>query len=652
MPYKTRVCGNKESTIALGPSENEPVVISVEPFTGPCQIHLKINEEAPVSILCAYLHQDGAFTVPLCVNALSRVPPKSYFVLVKEKEYYTVYFCLSHQDISASLCGTKDGMMLNLMSGTSQDASKVRHVLLCLKGEHVYETIQKAMKLALTLTGGMGKLLENKLAPPLWLDSLGWESGIAMGAEVSHQNIIESVKSLVESGYPPGFVLIDEGWQSLASNGKDKKGKKLLASFEADFARFPKGIKGVVDELAVLGVKYVGVWHGMMGYRGGIKAQLAKNYQLPCDDFGRYFLGCDLGRTFEFFYDYYGYLREQGVAFIKVGDQSSVADFCKGDIEVTVLYRNLQAAMQAAASVQFNSAHFNTECLRNENLFYWGNSRFARAAEDINVSTPDGVMLAIRNNLTNSLWLQNLMQPDYDAWLTNGEYSETLAIFHALSGSINVIGDPAGEHNTSLINKFVLPCGHILKADHPLTLCQDSIFFNPLEDKKIYKAFTYKGEYGIIAAFNLINGIRTLHGTVSPKDVEGLRGEQFALFSHHNGFVKLVGPDEEVAITLKPHQSDVFTLAPVHNGIAVLGGCSFFLAPGPLIEVHIEEESIHISAMVSTQLLIYCERQVLEVRRDDRAIPWEYDNRRHTLSIDSRARNTPGHAAYTITFEA
>lgn len=650
---KYRICSEKESSLAMELSLDDPVVLSVAPFYCKRQIYLKISEGNTFNALCAYLHHETeAFTVPLCVTSFEEIPSKSYFILIQECESFTVFFCLSHQDISVSLSGAKEGVVLNLTTGTSPDSEKTRHALLCLRGKHLYETIQNAMKLALTLTGGMGKLLQDKLAPPTWLNSLGWESGIAMGANVSHQNIMESVKSLVDAGYPPGFVLIDEGWQHLISNVKDKKGKKLLASFEADPIRFPKGIRGVVDDLAGLGVKYVGVWHGMMGYRGGIHSKLAEAYYLPSGPKKRYFLGCDLGHTFQFFYDYYGYLREHGVAFIKVGDQSSVADFCQGNIEVTALYKNLQAAMQAAASIQFNSAHFNTECLRNENLFYWGNSRIARAAEDIEASDPSGVKRAIRNNLTNSLWLQHLMQPDFDAWLTYTPQSEVLAIFHALSGSINVIGDPAGEHNKALINKFVLPCGHLLKADKPLTVCQDSIFCNPLEEKCVYKAFTFKGEYGIIGAFNLVNGSRTVHGKVSPRDVEGLEGDLFALFSHHNGFIKLIHTDENVAITLKSNESDVFTLAPVRNGIAVLGGCSYFLAPGPIVEVLIEDESIHISTLVSTRLLIYCERQILEVRRNGRTIPWEYDSKRYILSIDSRECNVSGQAFYTITFEA
>jgi hypothetical protein len=124
------------------------------------------------------------------------------------------------------------------------------------------------------------------------------------------------------------------------------------------------------------------------------------------------------------------------------------------------------------------------------------------------------------------------------------------------------------------------------------------------------------------------------------------------LFSYHNGFVKLVSLEEKVAITLKPTQSDVFTFAPLRNGIAVMGCYWFILAPGTISEVHVEEDSVHITSLVAAPLLLYCNRQILEVRRDGKAIPWEHDSKRFTLSIDHRKRIVDGHALYSILFEA
>lgn len=645
-------CSDRDSVVSLNLRENEPLVLTISPFVGRLQIIIDTKNQQPINLLCSHLHQETeSFTIPRCTSSFEGVPQQSYFVLARDKEHYTIYFCLSHQNIISSLSGNPLGLTLSLKARTSCEPDELRNVLLCLKGRKLHDTIRRAMEIALQLTGGMGKLLRDKLAPPAWLDGLGWESGVSLGQQLNHENILESIHSLFQAGIHLEFVLIDEGWQDLAQDiGQGRR--PAMASFGADVERFPSGIKGIVEDLKKLGVRHVGVWHGMMGYRGGIHPMLANAYDLPQSADGRYFLGYDLGRTFQFFYDYYGYLREQGVTFIKVGDQSSVDSYCSSGMDPTLFYKNLQAAMQAAASIQFNSAHFNTECLRNENLFYWGNSRIARAAEDIDVINPVGMMRAIRNNLTNSLWLQHLMQPDFDAWLTNMPQNETLAIFHALSGSINVIGDPAGDHNIGLIQKFLMLNGRLLKADRPLTLCEDSIFCNPLEEKKVYKAFTFKNHHGVVAVFNLTSGKRTLHGRVSSKDIDGLEGESYAVLSYLNGFVGVVSTEECIPVTLKASQSDVFTFAPIKQGIAVLGCHSFFLAPGPITEVHIEEDTMHISSLVASPLLVYCERQIFEVRRNGIAIPWEYDIKKKILSIDTKASSAATPSLYTIVFEA
>lgn len=643
------VCDHSDTDVSIQLDKESPFVVAVKPFTGERILNLQVAQKGALSALCTHLDSETeAFSAPYCSTSFNDIPSKTYCLITRDALGYTFYFCLSHRGMAVSLSGTEQGLQLHLQGGHLLLESAP--VLLCLRGDHIQHTIGQGMKFVLSLTGGMGKLVSEKLAPPSWLDGLGWESGVSLGAKVSHSQIVEAVKSLAKAGSLPHFVLIDEGWQHEGKLSRSNQSESVLLDFEADPLRFPKGIRGVVDDLAALGVKYVGVWHAVMGCRGGVSSKLAKAYRLSRHRSGGYFLGSDLGRTFQFFYDYYGYLREQGVSFIKVGDQEAMHRYSDDD-DTSRLCQQMQAAMQAAASVQFNSAHFNTECLRNENLFYWGNSRIARSAGDIDLKSSQGVQKAIYHNLTNALWLQHLMQPDFDAWLTANCQGEALPVFHALSGSINVIGDPSGTHHQELINKFVLPSGNLIKADCPLTLCEDSIFFNPLEERKIYKAYTHKGEHGIVGAFNLTKGKRTLHGKVSAHDVDGLEGDSFALFSYHNGFVKVVHSNESVAITLKPNQSDVFTFAPLHQGIAVLGCCGFFLAPGPIVEVHIEEEAMYITSLLAARLLVYCEREVLEVRRNNMTIPWDYDSKRHILSIDTRSRRTLGHVVYTITFE-
>src|SRR5690606_19691948 len=133
--------------------------------------------------------------------------------------------------------------------------------------------------------------------------------------------------------------------------------------------------------------------------------------------------------------------------------------------------------------------------------------------------------------------------------------AETLAIFHALSGTPHRLGDKPNGHDALLIQRIVLPSGYILRPDHTLTLCSASIFTDPITEKTIYKAYTSKGPNGIIAAFNLGSGRRSVHGTVTSDDVEGLVGEQFAVHSLRHGFIGALQKSENLPVHLKPRQS-------------------------------------------------------------------------------------------------
>ena len=640
-------------------SENEkkivirdfPSVVSIEPFQGSLSFPLSVQEGKKFRAVCSHLHgEEESYTIPHYCHSFREVP-KCYLLLTHDTYGATCYFCLSHQDQSSYLISDGEQLSLQVESGSSKHAQNDRIVLLVDRGPDVYELIKNTMQNALQLTGGLGRMSGEKSSSLEWLERLGWESGIAFGSEVSHEKVVKAISELRQSGFRPGYVLVDEGWQQLAVNPKDQENREALHYFDADRNRFPLGLKGLVDDLRQEEIHHVGVWHGMMGSREGVHPDLAHQYQLPSDSEGRCYLGDDLGTTFQFFYDYYGYLREQGITFIKVGDQSRVKKYCAEGVDPTKLYRHLQSAMQAAASIQFNSAHFNAECLRNENLYYWTTSQIARTAHDIDIQNPVGVMRTIRNNLFNSLWMQHLMLPDFDAWMTDMPHSESLAIFHALSGSINVIGDPPGGHNHKLIQKMQLPSGKLLMGDHPLTLCQNSVFTDPLKEKIAYKAFTRSGESGVVALFNLTEGQKTLSENVSPRDVPQMQGERFVAFSHRNGFLGVMRPEDQLKVTLKSKQDDIVTFSPVKEGVGIIGCYPFYLAPGPILEVVLEEEELHISSLVAAPMFLYCERQILDVKRNGHAIPWEYDSVKGTLSIDSRSHIEEVHAMYHITFE-
>lgn len=563
----------------------------------------------------------------------------TFYILTYDKKEYTLFFCLTQEGQFVSLRGRPSGLILDIQNfDTIHKAA-----LIVLRGKELYQILKEGITLSLQLTGGLGHVINEKLPAPKWFEKLGWESGAGLGMAVSHESVMNSVWNLRQLNLQPGFVLIEEGWQAV------KKG--ALIDFEADKVRFPNGLKGLVDDLHRLGIKHIGVWHGITGGRMGIHRSLAEKYGLSANAEDLFLLGADLGMTFQFYHNYYEFLREQGITFTKVGIQGNLLSSCPANSDYILLVKNLQAAIQAASSLQFDSFHFNSDCLVNGLFFNWANSRIASTADRLQEDNPMGVMRSIRNHLSNGLWMQHFMQPDFDSWKTNHSNYSLLAVFHALSGTLNIVADNPGETDKALLRKMVLPSGKCLLTDRILTLCPDSVFTNPLETKKIYKAFTTKGECGLIAVFNLCSGRRICHGYVCPSDVVGLKGDSFAVFSHHSGFIGVYNFDAIIPISLRPAQADAIIISPIRLGIAVFGCHEFYVSPGTLIDVDIEEDSVHISMIVAGPLLLYCEKQVLEVRRNGQTVPWELDSKRKILSIDAQSPIIETHATYNILFE-
>lgn len=622
-------------------ADRKPVLIELDPFQGEKRLLLSIELSAPIRGISCYLrHPDQAYTVPAYLSSFNQIPPLSYFLLIEHDGYYTTLLPLSHSGVQVELEGSEEGPLLIARSATLTER---RAVALLMRGEEISSTLHLMMAEALRLTGNLGKLRLDKPPFPIWLERLGWESGLAFGHEVSHDCILEAVASFQEKGIRLGYVLIDEGWQELASDG-------TLNGFGAHVSRFPKGLKGTTSALSKLGIRKVGVWHSLMGGRNGVHAELAAQYELPSGPLGTHYLGSHLGHTFQFFFDYYEALRNAGITFVKVGHQEAAHQLCPKGCDLTHIYRNLQVALQAASSIQFNIPHFNADCLRNENLFYWSGSLIARAGRNLDLTDPHNVYRALRNHLTNSLWLSQLMHPDFDTWATEAATGETLAVFHSLAGSMNAVSDRPYQQQIPLLKKMVLPSGKLLLADQPLTLCKRSIFIDPFEEREIYTTYTHVRECGVIGAFNLFKERRKVSGEIAAEDVGGLRGELFALHSYRSGFLGVVYREEQVSVSVKPDQPDILTFAPIRQDIALIGCHLFYLGCAIVLEVQRDEEAIHISSRVAGPILLYCTREVLEVRRNGHVVPWDQNLETGFLILDSRAGPVELDCLYVVAF--
>ena len=50
-------------------------------------------------------------------------------------------------------------------------------------------------------------------------------------------------------------------------------------------------------------------------------------------------------------------------------------------------------------------------------------------------------------------------------------------------------------------------------------------------------------------------------------------------------------------------------------------------------------------------MLLYCEKEVLEIKCNDKVIPWDYDHEKNMLTINNKSNIIEQHSQYTITFD-
>lgn len=194
--------------------------------------------------------------------------------------------------------GIDDNVDICVESGSTKVSSAAfRSVLYVHTGEDPFSLVKEAMKV-IRLHLGTFKLLEEKTPPPI-VDKFGWCTWDAFYLTVNPQGVMEGVKGFVDGGCPPGFVLIDDGWQSI-SHDEDpitKEGMNhtvageqmpcRLLKFEENYkfrdykgpnnsANSCKGMGAFIKDLKeeFKSVDQVYVWHALCGYWGGLRPKV------------------------------------------------------------------------------------------------------------------------------------------------------------------------------------------------------------------------------------------------------------------------------------------------------------------------------------------------------------------------------------------
>ncbi|MCH1429229.1 MAG: hypothetical protein GWP59_07240 [Chlamydiales bacterium] len=579
-----------------------------------------------------------------------QTPENTRLLIVSHNEGYRVFLCLNHHNIESYFTPCKGELLLRVRQSfrESEVGAFGQAALVSYYSRDLSKALEKTFKAAMRVTDEAGRTLYDKPQVPFWLYKIGWETGNLHKNRVTHRSIVNCVKSWKEQGVQIDYVCLGKQWQNLSADTNHNL--TVLKGFGADISRFPQDLKGLIDELKKLGVQHVGVFHDALGASGGLEPSMARRNKIKKHPSGKYYLGDDMGAAFSFYFKFYRFLKKQGVSFVQVGYQSThLAQTDK--LSVNVVNKHLEIAIQAASAIQFNSTHFVIDGLRNENLFYWGISKVAKTAASYKAKKKDNLKDLISYHLKQCLWLRHLAFPYFGAVNIEAEAVETLAIFFALSGSMLTLSRAPEKRWLKYLKKMVLPSGKILTADKVLQPVGKSVFsLNGVRDP-FFMAINKVQGVSLLAVFNFSDAKGRTVGLVSAKDAQLDSEQDYAVFSYKKGFLGKKKGDERFALKLAQLEADILHFMPIKDQIAVIGCHKFFLPLAPIKEVNIEEELLHISSTVDSPLLVYCEKEVLEVHRNGRLCEWDYDSSCQLLTISGGRKCSEEDIFYTINIE-
>ncbi|PSR84531.1 Galactinol--sucrose galactosyltransferase [Actinidia chinensis var. chinensis] len=587
------------------------------------------------------------------------IPLETQFLLVETKDgshlesdggdetnqmVYTVFLPLIEGPFRSCLQGNaRDELELCLESGDAgTTSSSFNHSVYICSGTDPFGTITDAITAVKSHLKTFRQRQEKKL--PNIVDFFGWCTWDAFYQEVTEEGVEAGLESLAAGGAPPKFVIIDDGWQSVESDPKpDPKteiqnpllrltGIKENKKFQnkEDPALGIKNIVRIAKEKH--GLKYVYVWHAIIGYWGGVRAGDEMEQYGPSLKYMTVSKGVvenepgwrtdalavqGLGlvnpkNVYKFYSELHSYLASAGVDGVKVDVQcilETLGAGLGGRVKLTHQYH--QALDQSVARNFPDNGCIACMSHNTDALYCSKQTAVVRASDDFFPRDPVSHTIHIAAVAYNSVFLGEFMQPDWDMFHSLHPAAEYHASARAISGGPVYVSDAPGKHNFDLLKKLVLPDGSILRARLPGRPTKDCLFSDPARDGvsllKIWNMNKYTGVLGVYncqgAAWNSIERKNTFHQTPSEAITGFVRGRDVhliadaaacldwngdcAMYGHHGGDLIPLPYNAAVPISLKVLEHEIFTVAPINVlapgfGFAPLGLIDMFNGGGAI----------------------------------------------------------------------
>lgn len=567
-------------------------------------------------LMANYQHKDW-WTRPHFDHNWSTLPERTQSLLWRKETPFYHLLPVCGPVFRTDVCGTEEGLQIRVSShqGGRTKCESLSFVL--GSGADPYQLVERHVEAALH-TLDYPTLPRSRKPYPEILDSLGWCSWDAFYHQVNEEGLLVKAEEMQAASLPVQWVMIDDGW----SQTVDKK----LSSFEADVEKFPQGLAGTVRQLKKkYGIRWVGVWHTIAGYWGGIHpdSSIAKQYSdyLYSNAKGSLIPYPDAGRGFGFWHAWHSFLERQGIDFVKVDSQSAVLNFTKHEWSIGEAAAAAHEALEASAALHFNNTIINCMGMAAENMWHRPKSSVSRNSDDFVPQDQFGFAEHALQNAYNSYYHGAFYYGDWDMYWTKNHDDIQNAVLRSVSGGPIYFSDAPGNTDASKIWPLIYNNGKIIRCEQTPNPTADCLFLDPTKETVPLKLWNIAKSSGVVAAFHIGKYADSVKGTVGPSDVPGLKGDEFVLYEHFSGEMKLMRQGEQHAFELQPGQCALYLIIPSEGTVTPIGLVNKYVATDAVSEVKSEGSTRSLQLKEGGAFRFVSENSCVSAQLNGKALP-------------------------------
>lgn len=518
---------------------------------------------------------------------------------------------------------------LKLKLGTKGTASVSGDlpVVAWVRADSPYAAASEVWKLATEtdqIKGHM-KLRSEKTYPEMF-NYLGWCSWEEFKKEISSDLLVGAFQSLEKNELPVRYMLVDDGHFS---------DETLMPKSDT----FPEGYKPLTDLRNEKGIKWVGMWHALLGEAKGLEPG---NPPAIADSMMTMHNGKAVPKTDEqsirtFMVYLFSRSKKDNIDFVKVDFCGTLLPFIAGTEETKAAsdfpetnehaIGNPSAMATLYSRIYQDVAEEQFKGLLNCNwhvphfIFNSGNNSVGRAGPDYKL-TVERARRSIFTNYSSIPWLGQVAWGDHDMFHSTDTLAvRMMAISKALSGGPAYLSD----HPEHIVPNEVWPLcyldGRLLRPLAPGAPLPDDIFMNQ-DDQRLYRAMAPLPNRSVaVACYNLLGDGKKaepiLNTKITSEHYESASGmiqpfsndwknpaEGLLVYDFQTGKATKL-PEAGYPVEIAGFGEYLIQLSPIQQGWSVIGRTDKYLSAAAVEVISCSDDSLEVYMPESGPLTIW-----------------------------------------------